>query len=95
MNKAIEISLSRTFAGTLLRMPVKLLLRSQEYEVKSGMSLRDSLLKIDLIPESVLGTIDGELVTDDVILRDGQVVKLIAVISGGSDMDAIPVFNKT
>lgn len=76
-------------------MPVKLLLRSQEYEVKSGMSLRDSLLKIDLIPESVLGTIDGELVTDDVILRDGQVVKLIAVISGGSDMDAIPVFNKT
>lgn len=76
-------------------MPVKLLLRSQEYEVKSGMSLRDSLLKIDLIPESVLGTIDGELVTDDVILRDGEVVKLIAVISGGSDMDAIPVFNKT
>lgn len=71
-------------------MPVKLLFRGQEFNVKPGMSLRDSLLKIDLIPESVLGTRDGELITDDVILHDGEIVKLIAVISGGSLMFILP-----
>jgi sulfur carrier protein len=65
-------------------MTVKLVLRGKEFEVKPGMSLRDSLLKIDVVPESVLATRDGELITDDEILRDGEVLKLIAVISGGS-----------
>ena len=67
-------------------MTVKLVLRGKEFEVKPGMSLRDSLLKIDVVPESVLATRKGELITDDEILHDGEVVKLIAVISGGSSM---------
>lgn len=65
-------------------MTVKLVLRGQEYEVRPGMSLRDALLKIDVLPESVLATRDGEMITDDAILHPGEVVKLIAVISGGS-----------
>jgi len=65
-------------------MTVKLVLRGKEFEVKPGMCLRDSLLKIDVVPESVLATRDGELITDDAILHNGEVVKLIAVISGGS-----------
>ena len=65
-------------------MTVKLVLRGKEFEVKPGMSLRDSLLKINVVPESVLATRNSELITDDEILREGEVVKLIAVISGGS-----------
>lgn len=65
-------------------MTAKLVLRGKEFEVKSGMCLRDSLLKIDVVPESVLATRDGELITDDEILHNGEIVKLIAVISGGS-----------
>jgi sulfur carrier protein ThiS len=64
-------------------MPAKLVLRGREFEVKAGMSLRDSLLKIDVLPESVLATRKGEMITDEVILSDGEVIKLIAVISGG------------
>lgn len=64
-------------------MTVKLILRDQEYEVKSGMTLRQSLFKIDQLPEAVLATRDGEMITEEEILKDGDVVKLIAVISGG------------
>jgi sulfur carrier protein len=64
-------------------MPVKLTLRGKEYVVKSGMTLRDSLLKIDLLPEAVLATRDGEMITEDEILQEGDEIKLIAVISGG------------
>ncbi len=65
-------------------MPVKLILRGKEYDVKSGMTLRDSLLKIDLLPEAVLATRDGEMITEDEILQEGEEIKLIAVISGGT-----------
>jgi sulfur carrier protein ThiS len=64
-------------------MAVKLILRGQEYEVKPGMTLRQSLFKINQQPESVLATRDGEMITEEEILKDGDVVKLIAVISGG------------
>jgi sulfur carrier protein ThiS len=65
-------------------MSVKLILRGKEYEVKPGMALRDSLLKIDVQPEAVLATRQGVMITEDEILKDGDVVKLISVISGGS-----------
>ena len=64
-------------------MTVKLILREQEYEVKAGMTLLASLQKINILPESVIATRDGELILDDEILRSGEVIKLISVISGG------------
>jgi sulfur carrier protein ThiS len=64
-------------------MTVKLILRGQEYDVKPGMTLRQSLFKIDQLPEAVLATREGEMITEEEILKDGDVVKLIAVISGG------------
>jgi sulfur carrier protein len=63
---------------------VKLILRNKEYEVKPGMTLLSALQKIDIVPESVIATRDGEMILEDEILRDGDVIKLIAVISGGS-----------
>ena len=47
------------------------------------MTLLSALQKIAVIPESVIATRDGEMILDDEILKDGEVVKLIAVISGG------------
>lgn len=64
-------------------MPVTLILRNKEYEVKAGMSLLDALKKSNIAPESVIATRDGEMITEDEILKDGEVIKLIAVISGG------------
>jgi sulfur carrier protein len=62
---------------------VKIVLRKTEYEVRPGMTLLAALKKIDILPESVLATRDGELIEEDEILKDGQVIKLVAVISGG------------
>lgn len=56
--------------------------------MKPGMTLLSALHKIDVVPESVIATREGEMILDDEILKDGDVVKLIAVISGGS-MDDI------
>lgn len=62
---------------------VKLVLRKQEFEVRPGMALVDALKKADILPEAVIATRDGEVITEDEILHDGDVVKLVAVISGG------------
>jgi sulfur carrier protein len=67
---------------------VKLILRNKEYEVRPGMTLLSALQKINVVPESVIATRDGEMILDDEILKDGDVVKLIAVISGGSYHDS-------
>ena len=65
---------------------VKLILRAKEYEVKPGMTLLSALEKSNILPESVIATRDGELILEDEILKDGEVVKLVAVISGGSNL---------
>jgi sulfur carrier protein len=64
-------------------MVAKLILRDKVYEVKAGMSLLSALQKINIVPESVIAVRDGEMITDDEILRPGDEVKLVAVISGG------------
>jgi sulfur carrier protein ThiS len=65
-------------------MVAKLILRDKEYEVRPGMTLLDALKKSNIVPESVIATREGEMITDDEVLRSGDVIKLIAVISGGS-----------
>jgi sulfur carrier protein ThiS len=67
---------------------VKLILRNKEYEVKPGMTLLSALQKINVVPESVIATRGGEMILEDEILKDGDVVKLIAVISGGAQVDS-------
>jgi sulfur carrier protein ThiS len=64
-------------------VPAQLILRDKTHEVRHGMTIRDALLKQGILPETVLPTRDGELLTDDVILKDGDVIKLVSVISGG------------
>lgn len=64
-------------------MAVKLVLRGEEYEVRSGMTLRHALEKIGVDGNAVLATRDGELITEEEILQEEEEIKLIAVISGG------------
>jgi sulfur carrier protein len=64
-------------------MTTKLLLRNKEFEIKHGTTLRMALMKINVEPETVLAIRNGELITDDEIIRENDVIKLVAVISGG------------
>ena len=64
-------------------MSVQLILRDKVIEVKPGMTLLSSLQKADILPESVIATKNNELILEDEILKDGDVIKLVSVISGG------------
>jgi sulfur carrier protein len=64
-------------------MTVKLILRKKEFDVRAGMTLRHALEKIEIQPEAVIATRDGEMITEEEILREGETIRLIAVISGG------------
>ena len=61
----------------------KMILRKQEYDVKPGMTIYHALEKIGIDEQSVIATRDGEVLTDDEIIQEGDVIKLVAVISGG------------
>lgn len=66
-----------------MKYTTTLILRDQKYEVKAGMTLLAALNKIDILPESVICVRDGDLLTEDNILKDGETIKLVSVISGG------------
>lgn len=69
---------------TFENQTVKFILRGKTYEVKAGMTLLDSLKKVDILPESVIAVRQGELILEDEILKPGEVIHLVAVISGGA-----------
>lgn len=62
---------------------VKIVLRKTEFEVKPGMTLLSALEKIGIVREAVLATRDRQLILEDEILKEGDVIRLIAVTSGG------------
>ncbi len=64
-------------------MPVRMRFRDKHYEVRAGMTVRDALRKLEIQPEAVIPTREGELITEDEILREGDEIRLVAVISGG------------
>jgi sulfur carrier protein ThiS len=62
---------------------MKIIYRDKTWELKGNITIRDAIKKIGMNPEAVLAVRDGKLVTDDVIVRPEDTVKLIAVVSGG------------
>ena len=64
-------------------MTAMLILRKKEYVIRHGMTIRSALIKLDIQPDSVLPTRNGELVSEEEIIQDKDVIKLVAVISGG------------
>jgi sulfur carrier protein ThiS len=57
--------------------------RDKEWELEDGMTVRDAILKVGLDVEAVLAVRDGQLINEETLTRDGDVIKLVAVISGG------------
>ena len=66
-----------------MKYKTTLILRDKKHEVRAGSTLLDALKKLEILPESVICVRDGELITEDTILKDGETIKLVSVISGG------------
>ena len=62
----------------------KLVFLDKEFEVRAGLTVRRAIEQCGFPPEAMLAIKDGDLITDDIVLRDGDEIKLVAVISGGS-----------
>ncbi len=63
---------------------IKITYRNKQWDLSGGMTVRDAILKCGLNPEQVLAIRNGKLIHEATILKDGEEIKLIAVISGGS-----------
>ena len=64
-------------------MAVWLTHRDKIYEVPPGFTLRETLIQIGVVPESVIPTESGQLIDEEIVLVEGQFIKLVPVISGG------------
>ena len=62
---------------------MKIIYRDQEWELRGRWRVRDAIKEIGLVPETVIATRDGKLLTEDVMLEEEDEVRLVAVISGG------------
>jgi sulfur carrier protein ThiS len=62
---------------------IKLEYRKQEWELDGKFTVRQAIEELGLNPEALLAVRDGELITEDTRLRDGDEIRLVAVISGG------------
>jgi sulfur carrier protein ThiS len=66
-----------------MEAPMKIIYRDKEWELHGWRRVRDMIKEVGLISQTVLAVRDGKLLTGDVMLKDGDEVKLIAVVSGG------------
>jgi len=64
-------------------MPAIIIWRKQEIEISSPVSVKNALEQLNLAGESYLVLCNGKLVTQDRILKDGEIAKLIPVMVGG------------
>jgi len=65
-------------------MPVTVYLRKEKLVIEeTGLSVNDLLRKMDLSPQAYLVVRNKSLLTGREILKDGDEVRIIAVISGG------------
>jgi len=66
-------------------LTITLILRKKELYLEGTQTVREALEKLDLSPETHLAVRNGELLNDREHLKDGDVVKLVPVISGGGE----------
>lgn len=61
----------------------RIVLRDKEWELKPGMTVRDAIRKAGLDPQAVLAMRDGKLISEETIIQEGDVIRLVSVVSGG------------
>ena len=66
-------------------MPVKFFLRKKEYQIDDvkDLTVAKALSQLNLFPEAHLVIRRGQMITEQELLRDGDEIKIVPVISGG------------
>lgn len=62
---------------------MKIIYHDKTWELPGGMTVRDAVKKVGLDLQAVLALRDGKLINEETILQHDDVIKLVAVVSGG------------
>ena len=62
-----------------------IILRKEKFEFPFPLTLIEALQRLGLTPETHLAVRDGVLLSENDRLEDGDVIQLIATISGGKE----------
>lgn len=62
---------------------VTIILKNKSFPMRAGIPLHKALRMLDLPANAHLAVRDGQLITEDEMLRKGDRIELVAVISGG------------
>lgn len=65
-------------------MTAILILKDQEWEVEAGISVEQALEEIGVAWQTVLITREGSLIRGEEVLQEGEIIKLVPAVSGGS-----------
>jgi sulfur carrier protein ThiS len=57
--------------------------RDEKWKLDGRRRVRDAIVEVGLLPQTVLAVREGRLLTGDVMLEESDQVKLVGVISGG------------
>lgn len=64
-------------------MAIKVILRNEEFVLEAPLSVAEALARLKIPPEHYLVVKNGSLAELDETLTDGDVLRLVGVISGG------------
>ncbi len=71
-------------AGETETVSAVLVVRGQEQPVAHGQTLAEALRSLGLNPEAYLAVRNGEMIPMAETVREGDTIRLVAVISGGN-----------
>ena len=66
-------------------MAIKVIIRQEEQIIENTVNLtvQKVFKRVNLLPEAYLCVREGELLTEKETLKDGDIIRLVPVISGG------------
>lgn len=64
-------------------MTAMIIHKKKEYKIQPGMTIQSAMEKLNILPESVIPIHKGELISNNRIIKEGDIIRLITVISGG------------
>ena len=60
-----------------------ILYHDQSCRVRSGMTVRDAIIKLELDPQTVLAVRNKRLINEETLIQPEDEIRLVNVISGG------------
>ena len=62
---------------------MKICYRDQKWELKGEWSVREVIEEVGLSPDRLVAVRDGRVVSEDIVLKEDDEIRLLTLISGG------------